>query len=176
MIRRVSLRLLRPPFFLHIFLHSSILPDTDGKPGDRLFYGERRFVVRVLVFSPPCGYNGCKGAKTMSYYVYIISCTGGSFYTGVAADWQRRLREHRERSPKAARYTKSHPMEALRALWEVADKGAALRLEYRIKQLTSEEKRRLISRPESCDRILAGSQPVPAGEWGSFSPEPDPNT
>ena len=112
----------------------------------------------------------------MPYYVYIISCEGGSLYTGIAADWHKRLREHMSRSPKAARYTKSHPMEALRALWEVADKSTALRLEYRIKQLTSEEKRRLISRPESCDEILDGAQPVPEGEWGDFSPAPDPST
>ena len=112
----------------------------------------------------------------MPYYVYIISCEGGSLYTGIAADWHKRLREHMSRSPKAAKYTKSHPMEALRALWEVADKSAALRLEYRIKRLTAEEKRRLVSRPESCDEILEGTQPVPTGEWGDFSPTPDPST
>ena len=112
----------------------------------------------------------------MSYYVYIISCEGGSLYTGIAADWQRRLREHKERSPKAARYTRSHPMEALQALWEVPDKGEALRLEYRIKRLTAEEKRRLVSRPESCNEILEGAQSVPVGEWGDFSPAPDPST
>lgn len=112
----------------------------------------------------------------MACYVYIISCEGGSLYTGIAADWQKRLREHREQSPRAARYTKSHPMEALRALWEVADKGTALRLEYRIKQLTAEEKRRLISRPESCSEIVEGAQPVPSENWGDFSPAPDPNT
>ena len=111
----------------------------------------------------------------MPYYVYIISCEGGSLYTGIAADWHKRLREHMSRSPKAAKYTKSHPMEALRALWEVADKSAALRLEYRIKRLTAEEKRRLVSRPESCDEILEGAQPVPTGEWGDFSPAPDPS-
>jgi len=112
----------------------------------------------------------------MSYYVYIISCRDGSLYTGTAADWEKRLREHMLRSPRAARYTKSHPMEALRALWEVADKGAALRLEYRIKRLSSEEKRRLISRPDCRSEILEGAQPVPAGDWGDFSPAPAPST
>ena len=112
----------------------------------------------------------------MAYFVYIISCRDGSLYTGTAADWQKRLREHMSRSPKAARYTKSHPMEALRALWEVADKSAALRLEYRIKRLTAEEKRRLISRPGSCCDLMEGAQYVPMEDWGDFSPAPDPNT
>jgi len=112
----------------------------------------------------------------MPYFVYIISCRDGSLYTGTAADWQKRLREHKDRSPKAARYTKSHPMEALRGLWEVADKSTALRLEYRIKRLTAEEKRRLISRPDSCNEIIEGARPVPADDWGDFSPAPDPST
>lgn len=112
----------------------------------------------------------------MPYYVYIISCRDGSLYTGVAADWQRRLREHRQRSPRAARYTKSHPMEALQALWAVLDKSAALRLEYRIKQLGSEEKRRLIGRPEVCAEMMEGTQPVAPENWGEFSPVPDPGT
>ena len=111
----------------------------------------------------------------MAYYVYIISCQGGSLYTGIAADWQKRLQEHRTQSPKAAKYTKSHLMEALRALWEVADKSAALRLESRIKRLAAEEKRRLVSRPESCDELMEGVVPVPPENWGDFSPAPDPN-
>ena len=111
----------------------------------------------------------------MACYVYIISCRDGSLYTGGAVDWQKRLREHWTRSPKAARYTKSHPMEALRALWELSDKSSALRLEYRIKRLTAEEKRRLISRPEMVIEIMEGAQPVPTEEWGDFSPAPDPN-
>ena len=112
----------------------------------------------------------------MAHYVYIISCRGGSLYTGIAADWRRRLQEHRTQSPKAAKYTKSHPMEALRALWEVADKSAALRLESRIKRLAAEEKRRLVSRPESCSELEEGAMPVSPENWGDFSPAPDPNT
>lgn len=69
-------------------------------------------------------------------------------------------------------------METLQALWEVADKSGALRLESRIKRLSAEEKRRLISRPEFCCELieLDGLRPVPAGDWEDFSPIPDPNT
>ena len=112
----------------------------------------------------------------MLYFVYIIYCEDGSLYTGVAADWKKRLHEHWTRSPRAARYTKSHPMEALAALWELPDKSSALRLEYRIKQLAAEEKRRLISRPEACSEIVEGAKPVSPENWGEFSPVPDPNT
>ena len=50
-------------------------------------------------------------------YVYIIRCRGGSLYTGIARSVCRRLRQHTEKSPACAKYTRSHPVEALEGLW-----------------------------------------------------------
>ena len=70
------------------------------------------------------------------YFVYMVYCEGDTLYTGVAQDICRRMRQHTDRGTACARYTRAHPIQALAALWETEDKGTALRLEYRIKQLT----------------------------------------
>lgn len=79
-----------------------------------------------------------------SYFVYMLRCSDDSIYTGIAADLKRRLREHMEGSAKCAKYTRSHPPERLEAAWECRSKGDALRLEYRIKQLSRRQKLLLI--------------------------------
>ena len=43
----------------------------------------------------------------MSFYVYILLCMDGSFYTGYTNDLQERTRQHE--NGKGAKYTKSHP-------------------------------------------------------------------
>lgn len=88
------------------------------------------------------------------YFVYMIRCKGDALYTGVAQDVCRRMRQHTGRGAACARYTRAHPVQALAALWEAEDKGAALRLEYRIKQLTRTEKDRLIGEDAAFSELL----------------------
>ena len=76
-------------------------------------------------------------------YVYMLRCKDGSLYTGITPDVRRRYAEHC--AGKGAKYTKSHPPVSLEAVWQVADKSDALRLEYRIKALTKEQKERLLT-------------------------------
>lgn len=77
------------------------------------------------------------------YYVYMVTCGDSSLYTGVAADVRKRIRQHCERAPEAAKYTKSHPVNGVAAVWEAPDKVSAMRLEYRIKRLRRADKMRL---------------------------------
>ena len=90
----------------------------------------------------------------MGYYVYIVRCAGGSLYTGIAADWKRRLREHEKCGSRSAKYTRSRPVEALEALWEAESRTAAARMEYRIKRLSAAEKRRLAAAPAQWRQLL----------------------
>lgn len=76
------------------------------------------------------------------YYIYIIRCFGGELYTGIARDIKKRFNEHQ--SGKGAKYTKSHRPKNIEAIWRASDKGKALKLEFRIKQLAKEEKEVLI--------------------------------
>lgn len=76
-----------------------------------------------------------------AWYVYLLECRDGSLYTGIATDVERRYAQHV--AGKGARYTRSHPPVRLMARFEYADRAAALRAEYAIKQLTPERKRAL---------------------------------
>lgn len=78
------------------------------------------------------------------YYVYLLRCKDDTLYCGTAADWEKRLRIHFSGSSHAARYTRAHPPLRPEAVWQCGSKGDALRLEYLIKQLSREEKIRLI--------------------------------
>ena len=75
-------------------------------------------------------------------YVYIAECSDGSWYTGWTRDPERRIRAHN--SGRGARYTRSRLPVKLIYTERCADKGAALRREYEIKQMTRKEKERLV--------------------------------
>jgi len=78
------------------------------------------------------------------YYVYLLRCAGGSLYAGITTDLRRRLREHRGEGGRGAKYTRARKPEGYAGAWTAPDRAAASRLEYRLKQLGSEEKRSLI--------------------------------
>ena len=80
------------------------------------------------------------------YYIYMLRCRDGSFYTGIAADIEKRLRQHASGGAACAKYTRAHPPEALAALWQAEDHAAAARLEALIKQLPREKKLALVRR------------------------------
>jgi putative endonuclease len=65
--------------------------------------------------------------------VYLLRCGDDSLYCGITNDVEARLEAHR--SGKGARYTRGRGPIRLVLKRRCADKGAALRLEYAIKQL-----------------------------------------
>jgi putative endonuclease len=75
----------------------------------------------------------------MAWFVYLIECSDGSIYTGIAVDVQARYAAHA--SGTGARYTRSHPPRRLLAVLEFADRSAASKAEYQIKQMSPQEKR-----------------------------------
>lgn len=78
----------------------------------------------------------------MSWFLYVIECSDGSLYTGIATDPQARYAVHV--AGKGARYTRSHPPVRLLMTEPHADKSSALKAEYAFKQLSAMEKRRRI--------------------------------
>lgn len=77
----------------------------------------------------------------MDWNVYMIECQDGSIYTGIAKDVAARYAQHA--AGKGARYTRSHPPRRLLCTIPAPDQSAALKEEYRIKQLPPERKRQL---------------------------------
>ena len=67
------------------------------------------------------------------HYVYLLCCADGSLYTGMTPDIVRRLRQHVERLPGCAKYTRSHPVTALVLLLTTDTATTARQLEARIK-------------------------------------------
>lgn len=92
------------------------------------------------------------------YYVYMLRCADDSLYTGSTPDVARRLRQHCMQLSGGAKYTRSHPVTALEALWRTPDRSAALRLEARIKRLTRAEKTALLARPETLFEQFPGTE------------------
>lgn len=78
----------------------------------------------------------------MKDVVYILRCGDGSLYTGWTNDLAARVKAHQEK--RGAKYTKSHQPVELVYYEELEDKSAALKREAQIKQMSREEKLRLI--------------------------------
>jgi len=76
-------------------------------------------------------------------YVYMIRCQDRSLYTGWTNDLVARLKKHA--SGKGAKYTRTFAAVELVYFEEVADKSAALKREYALKQLKKEDKEALVS-------------------------------
>ena len=93
--------------------------------------------------APPAG-----TAVATPYHVYLLLCEDGTYYTGITTDVQRRFQEHRERGPKSARYTRSHPVVEVAASWELPDRSQASKAEAFIKRLTHSEKAQLAAAPD----------------------------
>ena len=77
-----------------------------------------------------------------SWELYILRCGDGTFYTGIARDAEKRLEMHR--SGKGAKYTRGRGPLQIVYRERCPDHGTALRREYAIKQLSRDEKERLI--------------------------------
>lgn len=68
----------------------------------------------------------------------MVRCTGGTLYTGWTTDPSARLRAHQ--SGRGAKYTRARGAGVFAYLELCADKRAALRREYALKQLPKAQK------------------------------------
>ena len=77
-------------------------------------------------------------ARPKAAFVYMVRCTGGTLYTGWTSDPAARLRAHK--SGKGAKYTRAKGAVAFAYVERCADRPAALRREYALKQLPKARK------------------------------------
>ena len=77
-------------------------------------------------------------------YVYIVKCEDGSYYTGIALDVKRRIKEHYKKASTCAKYTRSHKIKELSAVWEAPSYACAGKLEYYIKKKLTHSKKKLL--------------------------------
>ena len=76
------------------------------------------------------------------WYVYIIRCKDGTYYTGITTNVERRIKEHN--SGTGAKYTRSRTPVELEEYKEFKDRSKASKEEARIKKLTRVKKEKLI--------------------------------
>lgn len=77
------------------------------------------------------------------FSLYILRCSDNSLYTGIAADVEKRIAEHRS-GTRGAKYLRGRQPLKLEYSKPVGDRAAALRVEYRVKRLPRSQKERLI--------------------------------
>jgi predicted GIY-YIG superfamily endonuclease len=77
------------------------------------------------------------------YYVYILRCKDGSYYTGHAKDVEKRFEMHKK--GQGARYTRIHEPEELVYTEQFENRGEAMKRERKIKKLSHDRKQQLIT-------------------------------
>ncbi len=88
--------------------------------------------------------------------VYLIRTADDSLYTGITTDVSRRFSQHQ--SGKGAKALRGKGELQLAFTAQVGERSLALRIEYRIKQLTKRQKERLVSGDGSFEALLASLQ------------------
>jgi len=88
-----------------------------------------------------------KGRSAMPYYVYVLLCTDGSYYTGYARNIDLRVKQHKK--GVGARYTKLHKPKKLVYAEKFENRKEAMRREKEIKKLSHEGKQKLAKQATS---------------------------
>jgi predicted GIY-YIG superfamily endonuclease len=79
----------------------------------------------------------------MSFYVYILQCIDGSYYTGYTKDLNERTKQHQ--NGKGAKYTKAHKPQKVAYIEVFGTRSAAMKREHAIKKLSHQQKNDLIN-------------------------------
>jgi putative endonuclease len=79
----------------------------------------------------------------MPFYVYILFCTDGSFYTGYTKNIDKRTRLHA--NGKGARYTKMHKPKRVAYVELFDSRAKAMKRERAIKRMSHQQKLNLIN-------------------------------
>jgi putative endonuclease len=79
----------------------------------------------------------------MGWFVYIVLCADGTFYTGATNNLDARVKKHN--SGSGAKYTRSRLPVRLVYSEPAADKSSAMKRECAIKRMTRAQKAALIS-------------------------------
>lgn len=80
----------------------------------------------------------------MKWFLYVLQCSDGTYYTGVTTDMKRRLNEHNT-SKRGAKYTKTRRPVKLVYLSECESRSSAQKAEYKFKKLTRKQKEAIIN-------------------------------
>ena len=77
------------------------------------------------------------------FFVYLVQCSDGTYYCGIAKDVGKRLAEHNK--GVGAKYTRSRKPVKLVFLEREKNKGDALKREAEIKKMSRKQKQKLVN-------------------------------
>lgn len=77
-----------------------------------------------------------------TWYLYIVSCSDNTLYTGITTDILRRVEQHNKR--QGAAYTASRTPVTLLAAWSYPDRSQATHAEYVMKRRSRPSKLKAI--------------------------------
>ncbi len=89
-----------------------------------------------------------------TWYVYLLDCDG-RLYTGISTSPERRLQEHRDGGPRAAKFTRAAQRIELRLAVDVGSRSLALQAEARIKRMPRARKLALLEASPTREHLLA---------------------
>jgi putative endonuclease len=78
----------------------------------------------------------------MIFYVYILQCCDGSYYTGYTNNLQERTRQHLNGT--GAKYTRTHKPDRVAYVEHFETRGQAMRREREIKRFSHQKKLELV--------------------------------
>lgn len=91
--------------------------------------------------------------RSRSYYVYLLLCDDGSYYTGYTNNVPSRLWQHKK--GYGARYTRMRRPKRVIHVEEFKTRRAAMRREQQIKALTHNQKRELARKVANTRRKIS---------------------
>lgn len=93
-----------------------------------------------------------------SWYLYLIRCPDNRLYTGITTDIARRFTAHQ--AGKGAKALRGRGALTLVFSQLIGSRSQALRIEYRIKQLTKIQKERLVNQEIPLEDLIAGLREI----------------
>lgn len=88
-----------------------------------------------------------------SWYLYLIRSQDNRLYTGITTDVGRRFMEHQ--AGKGAKALRGRGALVLVFSQQVGNHSQALRIEYKVKQLTKTQKERLVNQEATLNELVS---------------------
>jgi putative endonuclease len=96
-----------------------------------------------------------------TFWIYILKCENGAYYTGYTRNIARRYRQHVD-GTAGVKFTRSFKPVAIAQCWLLTgEMGAALSVEAAIKKFSRKRKLELIARPDRLPPLFAEYQGKP---------------
>ena len=109
-----------------------------------LVNGDLRWVLVEDISKDPMGNK---------WFLYVLNCSDGTYYTGITTDVIRRLHEHNF-TKKGAKYTRSRRPSKVVFCHEYESRSASAKAEYRFRRLSRQEKEKIIQGNEEINNVL----------------------